>query len=227
MPPVASGVGVGAAVAVAAGVSVGSAVCMGVGYIHGEVSVGTGVGVARLGRLVGFAVGFTVAVGLTVAVGFTVAVAVGLTVGFAVAVGSAVGAAVGFAVCVGCAVGVGVGSTVGSAVGSAVGCSGSAVSLISGVGVGSAAFEPPLALLSIIISAMFSAALSISSTASMPIVRLNARLVLIIVIASLPFYSASALAISAAMYCPCALSAAYSSASLSATEYTLSLTSSP
>lgn len=223
MPPVASGVGVGAAVAVAAGVSVGSAVCMGVGYIHGEVSVGTGVGVARLGRLVGFAVGFTVAVGLAVAVGFTVAVAVGLTVGFAVAVGSAVGAAVGFAVCVGCAVGVGVGSTVGSA----VGCSGSAVSLISGVGVGSAAFEPPLALLSIIISAMFSAALSISSTASMPIVRLNARLVLIIVIASLPFYSASALAISAAMYCPCALSAAYSSASFSATEYTLSLTSSP
>lgn len=213
MPPVASGVGVGAAVAVAAGVSVGSAVCMGVGYIHGEVSVGTGVGVARLGRLVGFAVGFTVAA------------AVGLTVGFAVAVGSAVGAAVGFAVCVGCAVGVG--STVGSAVGSAVGCSGSAVSLISGVGVGSAAFEPPLALLSIIISAMFSAALSISSTASMPIVRLNARLVLIIVIASLPFYSASALAISAAMYCPCALSAAYSSASFSATEYTLSLTSSP
>lgn len=209
MPPVASGVGVGAAVAVAAGVSVGSAVCIGVGYIHGEVSVGTGVGVARLGRLVGFAVGFTVAVGL------------------AVAVGSAVGAAVGFAVCVGCAVGVGVGSTVGSAVGSAVGCSGSAVSLISGVGVGSAAFEPPLALLSIIISAMFSAALSISSTASMPIVRLNARLVLIIVIASLPFYSASALAISAAMYCPCALSAAYSSASFSATEYTLSLTSSP
>lgn len=209
MPPVASGVGVGAAVAVAAGVSVGSAVCMGVGYIHGEVSVGTGVGVARLGRLVGFAVGFTVAVGL------------------AVAVGSAVGAAVGFAVCVGCAVGVGVGSTVSSAVCSAVGCSGSAVSLISGVGVGSAAFEPPLALLSIIISAMFSAALSISSTASMPIVRLNARLVLIIVIASLPFYSASALAISAAMYCPCALSAAYSSASFSATEYTLSLTSSP
>lgn len=223
MPPVASGVGVGAAVAVVAGVSVGSAVCMGVGYIHGEVSVGTGVGVARLGRLVGFAVGFTVAVGLAVAVGFTVAVAVGLTVGFAVAVGSAVSAAVGFAVCVGCAVGVGVGSTVGSA----VGCSGSAVSLISGVGVGSAAFEPPLALLSIIISAMFSAALSISSTASMPIVRLNARLVLIIVIASLPFYSASALAISAAMYCPCALSAAYSSASFSATEYTLSLTSSP
>lgn len=209
MPPVASGVGVGAAVAVAAGVSVGSAVCMGVGYIHGEVSVGTGVGVARLGRLVGFAVGFTVAVGL------------------AVAVGSAVGAAVGFAVCVGCAVGVGVGSTVSSAVCSAVGCSGSAVSLISGVGVGSAAFEPPLALLSIIISAMFSAALSISSTASMPIVRLNARLVLIIVIASLPFYSASALAISAAMYCPCALSAAYSSASFSATEYTLSLTSFP
>lgn len=225
MPPVASGVGVGAAVAVATGVSVGSAVCMGVGYIHGEVSVGTGVGVARLGRLVGFAVGFTVAVGLAVAVGFTVAVAVGLTVGFAVAVGSAVGAAVGFAVCVGCAVGVG--STVSSAVGSAVGCSGSAVSLISGVGVGSAAFEPPLALLSIMISAMFSAALSISSTASMPIVRLNARLVLIIVIASLPFYSASALAISAAMYCPCALSAAYSSASFCATEYTLSLTSSP
>lgn len=211
MPPVTSGVGVGTAVAVAAGVSIGSAVCMGVGYIHGEVSVGTGVGVARLGRLVGFAVG------LTVAVGFTVGVGVGLTV----AVGSAVGAAVGFAVCVGCTVGVG------SAVGSAVGCSGSAVSLISGVGVGSAAFAPPLALLSIIISAMFSAALSISSTASMPIVRLNARLVLIIVIASLPFYSASALAISAAMYCPSALSAAYSSASFSATEYTLSLTSSP
>lgn len=211
MPPVTSGVGVGAAVAVAMGVSVGSAVCMGVGYIHGEVSVGTGVGVARLGRLVGFAVGLTVAVGFTVGVG----------VGFAVAVGSAVGAAVGFAVCVGCTVGVG------SAVGSAVGCSGSAVSLISGVGVGSAAFAPPLALLSIIISAMFSAALSISSTASMPIVRLNARLVLIIVIASLPFYSASALAISAAMYCPSALSAAYSSASFSATEYTLSLTSSP
>lgn len=211
MPPVTSGVGVGAAVAVAMGVSVGSAVCMGVGYTHGEVSVGTGVGVARLGRLVGFAVGLTVAVGFTVGVG----------VGFAVAVGSAVGAAVGFAVCVGCTVGVG------SAVGSAVGCSGSAVSLISGVGVGSAAFAPPLALLSIIISAMFSAALSISSTASMPIVRLNARLVLIIVIASLPFYSASALAISAAMYCPSALSAAYSSASFSATEYTLSLTSSP
>lgn len=211
MPPVTSGVGVGTAVAVAAGVSIGSAVCMGVGYTHGEVSVGTGVGVARLGRLVGFAVG------LTVAVGFTVGVGVGLTV----AVGSAVGAAVGFAVCVGCTVGVG------SAVGSAVGCSGSAVSLISGVGVGSAAFAPPLALLSIIISAMFSAALSISSTASMPIVRLNARLVLIIVIASLPFYSASALAISAAMYCPSALSAAYSSASFTATEYTLSLTSSP
>lgn len=211
MPPVTSGVGVGTAVAVAAGVSIGSAVCMGVGYIHGEVSVGTGVGVARLGRLVGFAVGLTVAVGFTVGVG----------VGFAVAVGSAVGAAVGFAVCVGCTVGVG------SAVGSAVGCSGSAVSLISGVGVGSAAFAPPLALLSIIISAMFSAALSISSTASMPIVRLNARLVLIIVIASLPFYSASALAISAAMYCPSALSAAYSSASFTATEYTLSLTSSP
>lgn len=207
MPPVTSG----AAVAVAMGVSVGSAVCMGVGYIHGEVSVGTGVGVARLGRLVGFAVG------LTVAVGFTVGAGVGLTV----AVGSAVGAAVGFAVCVGCAVGVG------SAVGSAVGCSGSAVSLISGVGVGSAAFAPPLALLSIIISAMFSAALSISSTASMPIVRLNARLVLIIVIVSLPFYSASAWAISAAMYCPSALSAAYSSASFIATEYTLSLTSSP
>ena len=203
--------GVGTAVAVAMGVSVGSAVCMGVGYIHGEVSVGTGVGVARLGRLVGFVVGLTVAVGFTVGVG----------VGFAVAVGSAVGAAVGFAVCVGCTVGVG------SAVGSAVGCSGSAVSLISGVGVGSAAFAPPLALLSIIISAMFSAALSISSTASMPIVRLNARLVLIIVIASLPFYSASALAISAAMYCPSALSAAYSSASFTATEYTLSLTSSP
>lgn len=211
MPPVTSGVGVGAAVAVAAGVSIGSAVCMGVGYTHGEVSVGTGVGVARLGRLVGFAVG------LTVAVGFTVGVGVGLTV----AVGSAVGAAVGFAVCVGCTVGVG------SAVGSAVGCSGSAVSLISGVGVGSAAFAPPLALLSIIISAMFSAALSISSTASMPIVRLNARLVLIIVIVSLPFYSAFAWAISAAMYCPSALSAAYSSASFSATEYTLSLTSSP
>lgn len=211
MPPVTSGVGVGTAVAVAAGVSIGSAVCMGVGYIHGEVSVGTGVGVARLGRLVGFAVGLTVAVGFTVGVG----------VGFAVAVGSAVGAAVGFAACVGCTVGVG------SAVGSAVGCSGSAVSLISGVGMGSAAFAPPLALLSIIISAMFSAALSISSTASMPIVRLNARLVLIIVIASLPFYSASALAISAAMYCPSALSAAYSSASFSATEYTLSLTSSP
>lgn len=211
MPPVTSGVGVGAAVAVAMGVSVDSAVCMGVGYIHGEVSVGTGVGVARLGRLVGFAVG------LTVAVGFTVGVGVGLTV----AVGSAVGAAVGFAVCVGCAVGVG------SAVGSAVGCSGSAVSLISGVGVGSAAFAPPLALLSIIISAMFSAALSISSTASMPIVRLNARLVLIIVIVSLPFYSAFAWAISAAMYCPSALSAAYSSASFIATEYTLSLTSSP
>lgn len=209
--------GVGTAVAVAAGVSIGSAVCMGVGYIHGEVSVGTGVGVARLGRLVGFAVGFIVAVGLTVAVGFTV----GVGVGFAVAVGSAVGAAVGFAACVGCTVGVG------SAVGFAVGCSGSAVSLISGVGMGSAAFAPPLALLSIIISAMFSAALSISSTASMPIVRLNARLVLIIVIASLPFYSASALAISAAMYCPSALSAAYSSASFSATEYTLSLTSSP
>lgn len=211
MPPVTSGVGVGTAVAVAAGVSIGSAVCMGVGYIHGEVSVGTGVGVARLGRFVGFAVGLTVAVGFTVGVG----------VGFAVAVGSAVGAAVGFAVCVGCTVGVG------SAVGSAVGCSGSAVSLISGVGVGSAAFAPPLALLSIIISAMFSAALSISSTASMPIVRLNARLVLIIVIVSLPFYSASAWAISAAMYCPSALSAAYSSASFSATEYTLSLTSSP
>lgn len=211
MPPVTSGVGVGAAVAVAMGVSVGSAVCMGVGYIHGEVSVGTGVGVARLGRLVGFAVG------LTVAVGFTVGVGVGLTV----AVGSAVGAAVGFAVCVGCAVGVG------SAVGSAVGCSGSAVSLISGVGVGSAAFAPPLALLSIIISAMFSAALNISSTASMPIVRLNARLVLIIVIASLPFYSAFAWAISAAMYCPSALSCAYSPLSFSATEYTLSLTSSP
>lgn len=207
--------GVGTAVAVAAGVSIGSAVCMGVGYTHGEVSVGTGVGVARLGRLVGFAVGFIVAVG------FTVAVAVGLTVGLTVAVGSAVGAAVGFAVCVGCAVGVG------SAVGSAVGCSGSAVSLISGVGVGSAAFAPPLALLSIIISAMFSAALSISSTASMPIVRLNARLVLIIVIVSLPFYSAFAWAISAAMYCPSALSAAYSSASFIATEYTLSLTSSP
>lgn len=211
MPPVTSGVGVGAAVAVAMGVSVGSAVCMGVGYIHGEVSVGTGVGVARLGRFVGFAVGLTVAVGFTVGAG----------VGFAVAVGSAVGAAVGFAVCVGCAVGVG------SAVGSAVGCSGSAVSLISGVGVGSAAFAPPLALLSIIISAMFSAALSISSTASMPIVRLNARLVLIMVIVSLPFYSASAWAISAAMYCPSALSAAYSSASFTATEYTLSLTSSP
>lgn len=215
MPPVTSGVGVGAAVAVAAGVSIGSAVCMGVGYIHGEVSVGMGVGVARLGRLVGFAVGLTVAVGFTVGVG----------VGFAVAVGSAVGAAVGFAACVGCAVGVGIG--VGSAVGSAVGCSGSAVSLISGVGVGSAAFAPPLALLSIIISAMFSAALSISSTASMPIVRLNARLVLIIVIVSLPFYSAFAWAIIAAMYCPSALSAAYSSASFSATEYTLSLTSSP
>ena len=211
MPPVTSGVGVGAAVAVAMGVSVGSAVCMGVGYTHGEVSVGTGVGVARLGRLVGFVVGLTVAVGFTVGVG----------VGFAVAVGSAVGAAVGFAVCVGCTVGVG------SAVGSAVGCSGSAVSLISGVGVGSAAFAPPLALLSIIISAMFSAALSISSTASMPIVRLNARLVLIIVIVSLPFYSAFARAISAAMYCPSALSAAYSSASFIATEYTLSLTSSP
>lgn len=211
MPPVTSGVGVGTAVAVAAGVSIGSAVCMGVGYTHGEVSVGTGVGVARLGRLVGFAVGLTVAVGFTVGVG----------VGFAVAVGSAVGAAVGFAACVGCTVGVG------SAVGFAVGCSGSAVSLISGVGMGSAAFAPPLALLSIIISAMFSAALSISSTTSMPIVRLNARLVLIIVIASLPFYSASALAISAAMYCPSALSAAYSSASFSATEYTLSLTSSP
>lgn len=209
--------GVGTAVAVAAGVSIGSAVCMGVGYTHGEVSVGTGVGVARLGRLVGFAVGFIVAVGFTIAVGFTVGVGVGLTV----AVGSAVGAAVGFAVCVGCTVGVG------SAVGSAVGCSGSAVSLISGVGVGSAAFAPPLALLSIIISAMFSAALSISSTASMPIVRLNARLVLIIVIVSLPFYSAFAWAISAAMYCPSALSAAYSSASFSATEYTLSLTSSP
>lgn len=211
MPPVTSGVGVGAAVAVAMGVSVGSAVCMGVGYTHGEVSVGTGVGVARLGRLVGFAVG------LTVAVGFTVGVGVGLTV----AVGSAVGAAVGFAVCVGCTVGAG------SAVGSAVGCSGSAVSLISGVGAGSAAFAPPLALLSIIISAMFSAALSISSTASMPIVRLNARLVLIIVIVSLSFYSAFAWAISAAMYCPSALSAAYSSASFTATEYTLSLTSSP
>lgn len=211
MPPVTSGVGVGTAVAVAAGVSIGSAVCMGVGYIHGEVSVGTGVGVARLGRFVGFAVGLTVAVGFTVGVG----------VGFAVAVGSAVGAAVGFAVCVGCTVGVG------SAVGSAVGCSGSAVSLISGVGAGSAAFAPPLALLSIIISAMFSAALSISSTASMPIVRLNARLVLIIVIVSLPFYSASALAISAAMYCPSALSCAYSPLSFSATEYTLSLTSSP
>ena len=211
MPPVTSGVGVGAAVAVAAGVSIGPAVCMGVGYTHGEVSVGTGVGVARLGRLVGFAVGLTVAVGFTVGVG----------VGFAVAVGSAVGAAVGFAVCVGCTVGVG------SAVGSAVGCSGSAVSLISGVGAGSAAFAPPLALLSIIISAMFSAALSISSTASMPIVRLNARLVLIIVIVSLPFYSAFAWAISAAMYCPSALSAAYSSASFIATEYTLSLTSSP
>ena len=203
--------GVGTAVAVAAGVSIGSAVCMGAGYTHGEVSVGTGVGVARLGRLVGFAVGFIVAVGFTVGVG----------VGLTVAVGSAVGAAVGFAVCVGCTVGVG------SSVGSAVGCSGSAVSLISGVGAGSAAFAPPLALLSIIISAMFSAALSISSTASMPIVRLNARLVLIIVIASLPFYSASALAISAAMYCPSALSAAYSSASFIATEYTLSLTSSP
>lgn len=211
MPPVTSGVGVGTAVAVAAGVSIGSAVCMEVGYTHGEVSVGSGVGVARLGRLVGFAVGFIVAVGFTVGVG----------VGLTVAVGSAVGAAVGFAVCVGCTVGVG------SAVGSAVGCSGSAVSLISGVGAGSAAFAPPLALLSIIISAMFSAALSISSTASMPIVRLNARLVLIIVIASLPFYSASALAISAAMYCPSALSAAYSSASFIATEYTLSLTSSP
>lgn len=211
MPPVTSGVGVGAAVAVAMGVSVGSAVCMGIGYTHGEVSVGTGVGVARLGRLVGFAVGLTVAVGFTVGAG----------VGFAVAVGSAVGAAVGFAVCVGCTVGVG------SAVGSAVGCSGSAVSLISGVGVGSAAFAPPLALLSIIISTMFSAALSISSTASMPIVRLNARLVLIMVIVSLPFYSASAWAISAAMYCPSALSAAYSSASFTATEYTLSLTSSP
>ena len=211
MPPVTSGVGVGTAVAVAAGVSIGSAVCMGVGYIHGEVSVGTGVGVARLGRFVGFAVGLTVAVGFTVGVG----------VGFAVAVGSAVGAAVGFAVCVGCTVGVG------SAVGSAVGCSGSAVSLISGVGAGSAAFAPPLALLSIIISAMFSAALSISSTASMPIVRLNARLVLIIVIVSLPFYSASAWAISAAMYCPSALSCAYSPLSFSATEYTLSLTSSP
>lgn len=211
MPPVTSGVGVGAAVAVAMGVSVGSAVCMGVGYTHGEVSVGTGVGVARLGRLVGFAVGLTVAVGFTVGVG----------VGFAVAVGSAVGAAVGFAVCVGCTVGVGF------AVGSAVGCSGSAVSLISGVGAGSAAFAPPLALLSIIISAMFSAALSISSTASMPIVRLNARLVLIMVIVSLPFYSAFAWAISAAMYCPSALSAAYSSASFTATEYTLSLTSSP
>lgn len=217
MPPVISGVGVGTAVAVAAGVSIGSAVCMGVGYTHGEVSVGTGVGVARLGRLVGFAVGFIVAAGFTVAVGFTVGVGVGLTV----AVGSAVGAAVGFAVCVGCTVGVG------SAVGSAVGCSGSAVSLISGVGAGSAAFAPPLALLSIIISAMFSAALSISSTASMPIVRLNARLVLIIVIVSLPFYSAFAWAISAAIYCPSALSAAYSSASFIATEYTLSLTSSP
>lgn len=211
--------GVGTAVAVAAGVSIGSAVCMGVGYTHGEVSVGTGVGVARLGRFVGFAVGLTVAVGFTVGVG--VGFAVGVGVGFAVAVDSAVGAAVGFAVCVGCAVGVG------SAVGSAVGCSGSAVSLISGVGVGSAAFAPPLALLSIIISAMFSAALSISSTASMPIVRLNARLVLIIVIVSLPFYSAFAWAISAAMYCPSALSAAYSSASFIATEYTLSLTSSP
>lgn len=211
MPPVTSGVGVGATVAVAMGVSVGSAVCMGVGYTHGEVSVGTGVGVARLGRFVGFAVGLTVAVGFTVGVG----------VGFAVAVGSAVGAAVGFAVCVGCTVGVG------SAVGSAVGCSGSAVSLISGVGVGSAAFAPPLALLSIIISAMFSAALSISSTASMPIVRLNARLVLIIVIVSLPFYSAFAWAISAAMYCPSALSCAYSPLSFTATEYTLSLTSSP
>lgn len=211
--------GVGTAVAVAAGVSIGSAVCMGVGYTHGEVSVGTGVGVARLGRFVGFAVGLTVAVGFTVGAG--VGFAVGVGVGFAVAVGSAVGAAVGFAVCVGCTVGVG------SAVGSAVGCSGSAVSLISGVGVGSAAFAPPLALLSIIISAMFSAALSISSTASMPIVRLNARLVLIIVIVSLPFYSAFAWAISAAMYCPSALSAAYSSASFIATEYTLSLTSSP
>lgn len=211
MPPVTSGVGVGTAVAVAAGVSIGSAVCMGVGYTHGEVSVGTGVGVARLGRLVGFAVGFIVAVGFTVGVG----------VGLTVAVGSAVGAAVGFAVCVGCTVGVG------SAVGSAVGCSGSAVSLISGVGVGSAAFAPPLALLSIIISAMFSAALSISSTASMPIVRLNARLVLIIVIVSLPFYSAFAWAISAAMYCPSALSCAYSPLSFSAIEYTLSLTSSP
>lgn len=223
MPPVTSGVGVGAAVA--AGVSVGSAVCMGVGYIHGEVSVGTGVGVVRLGRLVGFTVGLTVAVGFTVAVGS----AVGVGVGFAVGVGSAVGVAVGFAVCVGCTVGVivGVGIGDGSAVGSAVGCSGSAVSLISGVGVGSSVFAPPLALFSIIISAMFSAALSISSAASMPIVRLNARLVLIIVIASLPFYSASALAISAAMYCPSALSAAYSSASFSATEYTLSLTSSP
>lgn len=209
--------GVGTAVAVAAGVSIGPAVCMGVGYTHGEVSVGTGVGVARLGRLVGFAVGFIVAVGFTVAVVFTVGVGVGLTV----AVGSAVGAAVGFAVCVGCTVGVG------SAVGSAVGCSGSAVSLISGVGAGSAAFAPPLALLSIIISAMFSAALSISSTASMPIVRLNARLVLIIVIVSLPFYSAFAWAISAAMYCPSALSCAYSPLSFSATEYTLSLTSSP
>lgn len=215
MPPVTSGVGVGAAVAVAMGVSVGSAVCMGVGYIHGEVSVGTGVGVARLGRFVGFAVGLTVAVGFTVGAG----------VGFAVAVGSAVGAAVGFAVCVGCAVGVG--SAVGSVVGSAVGCSGSAVSLISGVGVGSPAFAPPLALLSIIISAMFSAALSISSTASMPIVRLNARLVLIMVIVSLPFYSAFAWAIIAAMYCPSALSCAYSPLSFSATEYTLSLTSSP
>lgn len=119
--------GVGTAVAVAAGVSIGSAVCMGVGYTHGEVSVGTGVGVARLGRLVGFAVGFIVAVGFTVGVG----------VGLTVAVGSAVGAAVGFAVCVGCTVGVG------SSVGSAVGCSGSAVSLISGVGAGSAAFAPP------------------------------------------------------------------------------------
>lgn len=217
MPPVTSGVGVGAAVAVAMGVSVVSAVCMGVGYIHGEVSVGMGVGVARLGRLVGFAVGLTVAVGFTV--GADVGFAVGVGVGFAVAVGSAVGAAVGCTV--------GVGFAVGSAVGSAVGCSGSAVSLISGVGVGSAAFAPPLALLSIIISTMFSAALSISSTASMPIVRLNARLVLIIVIASLPFYSASALAISAAMYCPSALSCAYSPLSFSATEYTLSLTSSP
>ena len=215
--------GVGTAVAVAAGVSIGSAVCMGVGYTHGEVSVGTGVGVARLGRLVGFAVGFFVAVGFIVAEGYIVAVGftVGVGVGLSVAVGSAVGAAVGFAVCVGCTVGVG------SAVGSAVGCSGSAVSLISGVGVGSAAFAPPLALLSIIISAMFSAALSISSTASMPIVRLNARLVLIIVIVSLPFYSAFAWAISAAMYCPSALSCAYSPLSFSATEYTLSLTSSP